>query len=118
MSQLSSGSFRIVRPVIVWAPSSCRLWADWRPNWHGVKAAAATPLMSAHSSNARPRAARYSLAGTAPCCMDRRYGRTEPRPIPGSHDADVLRASQLQHSVQHADGDGHLARLSPVRLEA
>ena len=34
----------------------------------------------------------------------------------GSHDADVLRASQLQHAVQHADGDGHLARLLPIRL--
>src|SRR3954451_13421041 len=35
----------------------------------------------------------------APCCMDRRYGRTEPDPCSGSCDADVLRASQLQHSV-------------------
>jgi hypothetical protein len=34
----------------------------------------------------------------------------------GLCDADVLRASQLQHSVQYVDRDGHLARLSPVRL--
>src|SRR5215208_4314694 len=53
-----------------------------------------------------------------PCCMDRRYGRTEPDPCSGLCDADVLRASQLQHSVQYVDRDGHLARLSPVRLEA
>src|SRR3954453_2499983 len=51
-----------------------------------------------------------------PCCMDRRCERTEPDPCSGSCDADVLRAPQLQHSVQHADGDGHLTRLSPVRL--
>src|SRR6058998_3662161 len=37
----------------------------------------------------------------APCCMDRGCGRTEPDPCSGSCDADVLRASQLQHSVQH-----------------
>src|SRR4051794_40670898 len=43
-------------------------------------------------------------------------GRTEPDPCSGSYDADVLRASQLQHSVQHVGRDGHLARLSPVRL--
>src|SRR3954463_3031644 len=50
------------------------------------------------------------------CCMDRRYRRTEPDPCSGLCDADVLRASQLQHSVQYVDRDGHLARLSPVRL--
>src|SRR4051812_29008667 len=50
--------------------------------------------------------------------MDRRYGRTEPDPCSGLCDADVLRASQLQHSVQYVDRDGHLARLSFVRLEA
>src|SRR3954463_9766723 len=53
---------------------------------------------------------------TAPCCMDRRCGRTEPDPCSGLFDADVLRAPQLQHSVQYVDRDGHLARLSPVRL--
>src|SRR3954447_19677401 len=34
----------------------------------------------------------------------------------GSYDADALRAPQLQHTVQHADGDGHLSRLTPIRL--
>src|SRR3954452_9192775 len=52
----------------------------------------------------------------SPCCMDRRCGRTEPYPCSGLCDADVLRAPQLQHSVQYVDRDGHLARLSPVRL--
>src|SRR3954466_4652084 len=50
--------------------------------------------------------------------MDRWCGRTEPDPCSGLCDADVLRASQLQHSVQYIGGDGHLARLSSVRLEA
>src|SRR3954467_7384273 len=52
----------------------------------------------------------------SPCCMDQRCGRTEPDPCSGSYDADVFRASQLQHSVQHVGCDGYLARLSPVRL--
>src|SRR5215217_7673146 len=55
-------------------------------------------------------------ASMAPYCMDRRCGRTEPEPCSGSCDADVLRASQLQHSVQHVGSDRHLARLSPIRL--
>src|SRR4051795_10946931 len=50
-----------------------------------------------------------------PCCMDRCCGRTDP-PHAGSHDADVLRAPQLQHSVEHVGRDSHLARLSPVCL--
>src|SRR3954462_6787357 len=54
----------------------------------------------------------------SPCCMDRRYGRTEPEPCSGLCDADVLRASQLQHSVQHVGRNGYLARLTLVRLEA
>ena len=54
--------------------------------------------------------------GEPPCCMGRRCGRTEPDPCSGLCDADILRASQLQHSVQHVGRDGHLARLSPVRL--
>src|SRR3954452_22754812 len=53
-----------------------------------------------------------------PCCTDRGCRRTEPYPCSGLCDADVLRASQPQHSVQHADSDGYLACLSPVRLEA
>src|SRR3954447_18803440 len=42
-----------------------------------------------------------------PYCMDRRCGRTEPEPCSGLCDADVLRASQLQHSVQHVGREGH-----------
>src|SRR3954449_869818 len=53
-----------------------------------------------------------------PCCTDRGCRCTESYPCSGLCDADVLRASQLQHSVQHADSDGYLACLSPVRLEA
>src|SRR4051795_13613836 len=53
-----------------------------------------------------------------PCCMDRRCGRIEPYPCSGSCGADILRASQLQHSVQHVGGDRHLGCLSPVGLEA
>src|SRR3954449_11237767 len=56
--------------------------------------------------------------GVHRCCMDRGCGRTEPDPCSGSCNADVLRTSQLQHSVQHVGRDGHLDRLSPVRLEA
>ena len=47
--------------------------------------------------------------------MDRRYGRIEPYPCSGLCGADILGASEVQHSVQHVGGDGHLARLSPVR---
>src|SRR3954447_26679421 len=60
----------------------------------------------------------YVLATGAPCCMDRRCGRTEPDPCSGLCDADVLRASEVQHTVQHVGGDRHFARLTPVRLEA
>ena len=34
----------------------------------------------------------------------------------GSHDADVLRAPKVQHSVQHAGCEGYLGRLSSLRL--
>src|SRR3954449_3736736 len=54
----------------------------------------------------------------SPCCMDRRYGRIEPYPCSGLCGADILGASEVQHSVQHVGGDGHLSRLSPVGLEA
>src|SRR5829696_2528997 len=47
--------------------------------------------------------------------MDRRCGRTEPDPCSGSCDADVLRASQLQHSVQHVGGDGHVWTTASVQ---
>src|SRR3954453_16487899 len=45
-------------------------------------------------------------------------GRTEPDPCSGSGDADILWASEVQHTVQHVGGDRHLGRLSPVPLEA
>src|SRR4051794_41325862 len=50
--------------------------------------------------------------------MDRGCGRTEPEPCSGSGDADILWASEVQHSVQHVGGDRYLGRLTPVRLEA
>ena len=59
---------------------------------------------------------RFELLSEPPCCTDRRCGRTEPDPCSGSCDADVLRAPEIQHSVQHVGRDGHLARLTPVRL--
>src|SRR4051812_1308626 len=54
----------------------------------------------------------------SPCCMDRRYGRIEPYPCSGLCGADILGASEVQHSVQYVGGDGHLARLTLVCLEA
>src|SRR4051794_8326254 len=61
---------------------------------------------------------RKGLISQPPCCTDRGCRRTEPYPCSGLCDADVLRASQPQHSVEHADSDGYLTCLSPVRLEA
>src|SRR3954468_7827119 len=39
-----------------------------------------------------------------------------PYPCSGSCGADILGASEVQHSVQHVGGDRHLGRLSPIRL--
>ena len=64
----------------------------------------------------RKRSIRRRMPGL--CCMDRPCGRTGPYPCPGSCDADVLRASELEHAVQHADSDRHLGRLAPVRARA
>src|SRR3954469_5993457 len=47
--------------------------------------------------------------------MDRRCGRTEPDPCSGLCDADVLRASQLQHLVQHVGRDGHVWTTASVQ---
>ncbi len=47
-----------------------------------------------------------------------RCERTEPDPCSGSCDADIFRASEVEHAVQHVGGDRHLGRLPPVRLEA
>jgi hypothetical protein len=52
----------------------------------------------------------------AACCTGRRSGCIEPYPCSGSCQADVLRASEVQHAVQHVGGDRHLGRLTPVRL--
>src|SRR5919199_5366193 len=48
-------------------------------------------------------------------CMDRRYGRTEPDPCSGSCDADVLRAPEIQDSVQQVGGDGHVWTTASVQ---
>src|SRR3954452_21626902 len=50
-----------------------------------------------------------------PCCMDWRCRRTEPDPYSGLCDADVFRASQLQHSVQHVGRDGHVWTTASVQ---
>ena len=56
--------------------------------------------------------------------MGRRCGRTEPDPCSGSCGADVVRASEVQHPVQHAGSACHdaitpeaLAGLSPYQTE-
>jgi hypothetical protein len=56
--------------------------------------------------------------GLTTCCMGRQQcGRTEPYPCSGSCNADILWASQVEHTVQHVSGNGHLGRLTLVRLE-
>src|SRR3954466_13373559 len=47
--------------------------------------------------------------------MGRRCGRTEPAPCSGLCDADVLRASEVQHSVQNVGGDGHVWTTASVQ---
>jgi len=42
-----------------------------------------------------------------PCCIDQWDGRTGPSP-PASGNADGVRASKLEHTVQHMNGDAHL----------
>jgi Resolvase, N terminal domain len=70
------------------------------------------------TTTAQGRLVFHMFGALAPCCMDRGCGRTEPYPCSGLCDADILRASKLQHSVQHVGGDRHLGRLSSVGLEA
>src|SRR5215210_4406163 len=48
------------------------------------------------------------------CCTGRGSGRTGPYPVPGSCDADGLRASQLQHAVERVDADVDLGHAAPV----
>src|SRR3954466_3578395 len=47
--------------------------------------------------------------------MERRCGRTEPDPCSRLCDAQVLRASQLQHSVQNIGRDGHVWTTASVQ---
>src|SRR3954462_1299501 len=60
-------------------------------------------------------ASKTSAAQTFAPITSMQQGGTKPDPCSGLCDADVFRASQLQHSVQHVGRDGHLARLSPIR---
>jgi hypothetical protein len=46
--------------------------------------------------------------------MDQGCGCLTPYPDLGSHDADVVWASQVQHTVQHAYHDGHFGCLAAV----
>src|SRR5215207_8687201 len=52
------------------------------------------------------------------CCTDQGCERNDPSPVLGSCDADVFRASQLQHAVQDLDGDVRLGRPTLVRVRA
>ena len=56
------------------------------------------------------------IPAVAVCCTDGPSGRVEPFLRSGSRDADVLRASEAQHAVQHVGGDGHLGVLTLVGL--
>jgi hypothetical protein len=53
--------------------------------------------------------------GLSLCCMGQRCGRTEPDPCVELCDADVLRASEVQHVIQRVGGDGDFGPLPPVR---
>src|SRR4051812_21937031 len=53
-----------------------------------------------------------------PCCTDHGWGRNDPYPVLGSCDADVGRASQLQHAVQDLDRHVHLRRPTLVCVRA
>ena len=44
-------------------------------------------------------------------------GTVTPTPS-GSGEADVVRASQLQHAIEHVDGDVHLGRPTLLRMRA
>src|SRR4051794_16115330 len=50
-----------------------------------------------------------------PCCMDRRCRRTELDPCSGLCGADILGASEVQHSVQHVGRDGHVWTTASVQ---
>src|SRR5215207_485795 len=51
-----------------------------------------------------------------PCCTDQGCGRNAPDPVLSSCNADELRASQLQHAVEHVDSHVHLGGPTLVRV--
>ena len=78
---------------------------------HSRHLSAFTGASAAISLTGRP-----STAG-GPCCMDQPVDAVT-QVLSVSFDADVGRASQLQHAVQDADSNRHLGRLTQVRLRA
>jgi hypothetical protein len=52
------------------------------------------------------------------CCTDQRCGRAEPNPYVGLCDANIGRASEIEHAIQHVSCDGHFGHLPPVRLRS
>src|SRR3954447_11418039 len=85
------------------------------PGWRKKSAKEVPATFNARAESV---AAKPMFRSASSCCMDRRYGRIEPYPCSGLCGADILGASEVQHSVQHVGCDGHLGRLSPVGLEA
>jgi hypothetical protein len=59
----------------------------------------------------------FGFGLTRLCCTDRGAGAATPTPSE-SGDADVFRASQLQHAVEHLDGDLDLGGPALVRMRA
>ena len=52
------------------------------------------------------------------CCTDERGRRSNPQTRPGLNNANVVRASQLQHAVEHVDGHAHLDCLTLILARA
>ena len=50
--------------------------------------------------------------------MDQGCGRTDPYPASGLGCVDVVRASQVQHAIEHVDGNVHLGRPALIRMRA
>ena len=71
------------------------------------------PFLATHPAGARRI---EELERLRPWCTDQRDGRIEPNALPGSRDADGLRASELQHPIQDVGADGDLGR--PARVGA
>ena len=49
------------------------------------------------------------LSFTPAWCTDQRFVRNDPNPRLGSDDADIARASQLQHAVEDMDRHVHFS---------